>query len=126
MKFARIENGVAVEIVDLADEATLAERYHPDLAATFRSAPDYVAHGWVVEGDSLAPPPEPEPDFEALWAALRRERNRRLTLSDWTQIADASLDQTSRDAWAAYRQALRDLPEQTEDPRQVAWPAPPA
>jgi hypothetical protein len=39
--------------------------------------------------------------------AMRNQRNRLLTESDWTQVADAPVD---RDAWATYRQALRDFP----------------
>jgi hypothetical protein len=58
----------------------------------------------------------------AAWDALRTERNRRLASCDWTQVADAPVD---RAAWAAYRQALRDLPANTIDPRHVVWPSPP-
>ena len=54
--------------------------------------------------------------------ALRIERNRRLAASDWTQVPDAPVD---HQAWAAYRQALRDLPANTTDPRHVVWPTPP-
>lgn len=53
---------------------------------------------------------------------LRVERDRRLTASDWTQVADAPVDQA---AWAVYRQALRDLPE-TADLADPVWPEPPA
>lgn len=42
---------------------------------------------------------------------LRRERDRRLAASDWTQLADAPLTDKQRSAWAAYRRKLRDLPE---------------
>jgi hypothetical protein len=37
----------------------------------------------------------------------RFHRNLLLAESDWTQLPDATVD---RDAWAAYRQALRDFP----------------
>jgi len=37
----------------------------------------------------------------------RFHRNRLLAESDWTQLEDAPVD---RQAWAAYRQALRDFP----------------
>lgn len=57
------------------------------------------------------------------WSLLRKERDRRLAASDWTQVPDAPVDQA---AWAAYRQALRDLPANTTDPRNPAWPTPPA
>jgi hypothetical protein len=50
---------------------------------------------------------------------LRVRRNALLAASDWTQVADAPVDQT---AWAEYRQALRDLPKSAKDPRKVKWP----
>lgn len=50
--------------------------------------------------------------------SVRAERNRRLTESDWTQVADAPVDQA---AWAAYRQALRDIPSQEGFPWEVTW-----
>ena len=38
---------------------------------------------------------------------MREVRNGLLMDSDWTQVADAPVD---RQAWATYRQALRDFP----------------
>ena len=38
---------------------------------------------------------------------MRKVRNSMLKESDWTQVADAPVD---RQAWATYRQALRDFP----------------
>jgi hypothetical protein len=38
---------------------------------------------------------------------MRNHRDRLLVESDWTQVADAPVDQQ---AWATYRQALRDFP----------------
>ena len=55
-------------------------------------------------------------------AQARAERDWLLDASDWTQVADAPVDQA---AWAAYRQALRDLPQQAGFPRDVAWPEKP-
>jgi len=49
-------------------------------------------------------------------------RDKLLSDSDWTQVADAPVDQK---AWAAYRQALRDLPSQEEFPNEVTWPTEP-
>ena len=54
-------------------------------------------------------------------AGVRAQRDRLLSASDWTQLADAPVDQA---AWATYRQALRDLPEQDGFP-DVAMPAAP-
>jgi hypothetical protein len=38
---------------------------------------------------------------------MRHHRDRLLAESDWTQLPDATVD---REAWATYRQALRDFP----------------
>lgn len=57
------------------------------------------------------------------WSLFRSLRDTRLAACDWTQVPDAPVDQA---AWAAYRQALRDLPSNTTDPRNPTWPTPPA
>lgn len=59
------------------------------------------------------------------WSAVRAERAKRLAASDWTQLPDAPLGASQSAAFAAYRQALRDLPAQFTDPAGVVWPAAP-
>jgi hypothetical protein len=44
---------------------------------------------------------------EYLFERMRNHRDRLLKESDWTQVADSPVD---REAWATYRQALRDFP----------------
>lgn len=61
-----------------------------------------------------------------LWDILRAERNARLTACDWTQVADAPLTTEKKAEWAAYRQDLRDLPEETADPAAPVWPSQPS
>lgn len=61
--------------------------------------------------------------YDRAMADLRRERDRLLAESDWTQQPDAPADSA---AWAEYRQALRDLPANTKDVENVKWPTPPA
>ena len=53
---------------------------------------------------------------------VRDDRNKRLTETDWTQIADAPVDKA---AWATYRQALRDVPSQAGFPWDIQWPIEP-
>lgn len=53
---------------------------------------------------------------------VRADRNARLTACDWTQLADAPVDDL---AWAAYRQGLRDVPAQDGFPWEVSWPVAP-
>lgn len=55
-------------------------------------------------------------------AEIRTERDAKLTESDWTQVIDAPVDQA---AWATYRQALRDIPDQAGFPNEVNWPTAP-
>jgi hypothetical protein len=55
-------------------------------------------------------------------ANVRAERNAKLSASDWTQVADAPVDQA---AWAAYRQALRDITAQAGFPWTIDWPVAP-
>jgi len=52
------------------------------------------------------------------WTAIRQQRNRLLSESDWTQLADSPAD---KDKWAVYRQELRDITIQ-EDPFSIVWP----
>jgi hypothetical protein len=56
-------------------------------------------------------------------ARMRHWRNTELARTDWTQVADAPVDQA---AWATYRQALRDLPTSNADPRKIELPEIPA
>lgn len=60
---------------------------------------------------------------ELLWAALRRERDVKLSLCDWTQLPDSPLNAQDKSDWGVYRQTLRDLPENTEDPSAPVWPS---
>jgi hypothetical protein len=61
--------------------------------------------------------------IDYLLRPIRAERDALLISSDWTQLSDAPVNAK---AWAAYRQALRDLPESITDPTQtITWPEPP-
>ena len=55
-------------------------------------------------------------------ASVRQQRTEKLKDSDWTQVADAPVDQA---AWAAYRQALRDITGQEGFPWTIDWPTQP-
>lgn len=99
-------------VVKLAEgEAILDGQYDDDKFMVLDGKP--VERPMVPVSDTYN---EPQPVTEA---DMRRLRNALLAASDWTQVADAPVDQG---AWAAYRQALRDLPSNTTDPRDVVWP----
>lgn len=60
--------------------------------------------------------------LDEAWASLRAERDARIAATDWTQLPDAPCDPLT---WQAYRQALRDLPDNTTDPHNPEWPEKP-
>lgn len=76
-----------------------------------------------------------EAAFEAArdyWGGLRIMRDQLLSNCDWTQIPDAPLTETQKVAWQTYRQQLRDLPENIQDPKPLVldsshsdWPISP-
>lgn len=73
------------------------------------------------DGVPVAVDPAP-PSLDDLAASGRQKRNVLLAGSDWTQVGDAPLATEARAAWATYRQALRDVPEQSGFPADIAWP----
>jgi hypothetical protein len=54
--------------------------------------------------------------------SVRQQRGEKLKDSDWTQVADAPVDKA---AWATYRQALRDVTQQSGFPWTIYWPEQP-
>ena len=53
---------------------------------------------------------------------MRYWRDTELARTDWTQVEDAPVD---KGTWAAYRQALRDMPGSNLDPRKIELPIEP-
>ena len=59
------------------------------------------------------------------WDYIRSKRNGILRDTDWTMTTGATVNQTD---WAAYRQAIRDIPQTYKDktPSDVVWPSEPS
>ena len=53
------------------------------------------------------------------------KRDKLLYASDWTQIPNNPLTVEQQQAWAVYRQELRDITTQSGYPFNVIWPTPP-
>lgn len=53
---------------------------------------------------------------------IRNIRNFKLSICDWTQLNDSPVN---KEAWAVYRQQLRDITSQTGFPWEVIWPTTP-
>ena len=60
------------------------------------------------------------------WEILRNQRDDKLLFCDWTQGNDTPLGSSKKTEWATYRQALRDLPANTSDPKNPTWPSEPS
>jgi hypothetical protein len=78
--------------------------------ATFQPAP--------VQEAPVYPQPAPE-------EMARRQRNHLLFMSDWATLSDAPLSDAKKAEYLAYRQALRDVPEQAGFPDNIVWPTKP-
>ena len=99
--------------------------------------PPKMGYGPVWEDitlpDGWTKPPKDE--FEAKlqelidaqpWKELREERNRRIAQTDYLFTSDyPHATPEAKQAWLDYRQALRDLPANTEDPSNPVWPQEP-
>lgn len=78
----------------------------PDGTAYF----DYETKNWVQ-------------DIPAQEALIKNQRNILLSESDWTQLIDVQIQ--TKQAWATYRKALRDITTQEGYPFNVIWPTKP-
>jgi hypothetical protein len=71
---------------------------------------------------SVFPQPDAQPDAEQI---ARSRRNRQLSLSDWAILPDSPLSDATKAEYVVYRQALRDVPEQSGFPDSIVWPTRP-
>jgi hypothetical protein len=66
----------------------------------------------------------PIPTRASKLTIVREQRNALLAASDWAALPDVPMSVERREAWATYRQALRDITEQA-DPFNIVWPQAP-
>jgi hypothetical protein len=85
---------------------------------------DYKTETVDWDGTAYVVRPHTFDELQAQYAKVREQRIQLLKASDWTQIADYDLG-ADREAWAAYRQAVRDLAD-APNPFDISWPQPPA
>lgn len=87
------------------------------------SVPAQVNGAWTVGWTITDKTEEEVQEHDKNTAAnVRSQRNSLLSESDWTQVADAPVD---AQAWATYRQALRDVTDQPNFPYDINWPVKP-
>lgn len=71
------------------------------------------------EPEQMTPEQEAAALYEARASYVRAERNRRLAATDFMAMPDYPNPPAGL---AAYRQALRDVPDQQGFPETIAWP----
>lgn len=111
MKKLTIESGVVFGPFDVVE--TLDDRYVCD-GAHFQF--NVVGESTVEDWTGPLPKPWVDP------SEVRKQRNKLLAESDWTQLVDSPVDHA---AWFSYRQALRDIPAQSGFPWTIEWPEQP-
>jgi hypothetical protein len=94
--------------------------YNPATQNLNQVNPTLTAGDWLQTWQVTdASPEEIAERTEAKAAEVRQQRNQLLADCDWTQLPDAPVDTA---AWAAYRQELREVPDQPGFPWEVIWP----
>lgn len=109
MRYAIVESGKVVNVA-VADSAIANGWIRSDTAQI----------GDLYDGKKFT---TPKPDTVEGWKQVRDLRDKLLSGCDWTMISDTP---TNKTAWSAYRQALRDLPQNNTDPYAVNWPVAPS
>ena len=86
----------------------------------------------IVNGVQLDLTPEEEAQVYAERDAydleidrVRPQRNGLLSASDFTQLGDAVLGDYTAEDWQAYRQLLRDIPQNYSRVSEIVWPLDP-
>lgn len=116
---AKVDGGTVTAVLVLADGPKGDEAL--DLLDLVEQDGVRPGIGWSWDGSVFAPPPLPP----KTWDDIRAERDHLLVESDWTQMPDSPLNGEQKNAWADYRQELRDLPQSFATPDEVVWPAAP-
>lgn len=79
----------------------------------------------IMHGSREVAESQPTHSAEEIEAMARSRRNRLLSDCDWRLATDAPVSALAKVEWTAYRQALRDVPQQAGFPDTIDWPTPP-
>ena len=132
MRFGRVVDGVVLEVINEANQATVDSKYHADIASQFIADPnDEIEEGWEHDGTNFSAPAPVDntPTVEM----IKQEANGRIAASghDWMVIRNVSdgtvVPQNILDYAAAVRAASATLegtlPEDYQDDSH--WPVAP-
>ena len=108
---ARIENNIQTEQIKYLDSN------NSEIEKSIAEAEIYEKQQAVIREQE-----SPAYIAKQKWNEIRSRRNSFLSQSDWTQLDDSK---ENKEAWAVYRQELRDIPQTFLTPESVIWPSKP-
>jgi len=118
MKYARIENGIVMEIID--DRGNdINTMFHKNFVAQLVPAKTDTKQQDLWDGKKFTPKPE----VEITWDDIRIRRNKALRVTDHWAFVDAA--QIMSDVMKEYRKLLRDIPQDYDKPEDVVFPTKP-
>ncbi|BBR21452.1 hypothetical protein [Klebsiella sp. WP3-S18-ESBL-05] len=116
MNYARIENGIVAELVDVPEGVDISELYHPDLLfVDVSGAAPQPEDGWTyADGVFAAPVYVPTPEDNLITAQVGYDHATAVITELNEQIEDADYAGTTEEdvkaelaAWTNYRKLLR-------------------
>ena len=106
------------------------QNIRPGATWLIQGEPIYENIQWTDESQSKPT----QTEIDEAWADVqnkiasskaRAKRDRLLTESDWVTIRATDTGDPVPTEWLNYRQALRDIPDQTGFPEEIEWPQEP-
>jgi len=116
--YALVANSRVIQLSDIRFEV------HPDLTWVDISDSS-VDIGWEYDGSSFVEPLGNTPTSEQIKFLVRHDRDKLLEKTDWVVVKHNELGTPIPQEWLDYRQALRDITEQSGFPEEIEWPQEP-
>lgn len=119
MKFPPIEWS-CLSSLGLAGDSSIGA---DDMGAVVVSPPPPKIVLAALKAAQTSPPPDIDEDRPGYIKAVR---DILLDATDWTQASDSTLSQVEREAWASWREGVREVPGADAGSGDVPWPTPPS
>jgi len=115
-----------LEKIALAGADPVYENPPPSVSSTQRAEWDgaiQIDDKWYRNWKIIEDGEKKANDLAIYLKSIRQKRNELLQTTDWTVGNDSPLTQQQKEAWASYRQQLRDITKQPIG--NIVWPTPP-
>ena len=117
LPFANPEDTTDIEDYVLDKETHVVSRH---------TVPDKIRHCrncWRWDGSKIVV--DSTLEAEARWATVRAIRDKLLVLSDGPMARESEQAGPKKNDYEAYRQSLRNVPQEHQDPNDITWPTKP-